>query len=248
MNIIIADDEPLALEMTCEAVREVCPEANIYPFSKPSRLLEFAKETRCKIAFLDICMRGVSGIDVAKQLKEIIPDINIIFVTGYDEYTKDAMAIHASGYIEKPVTAGKVRKETEDLRYPLPAENEPRLKIQCFGNFEVYDRTGKPAHFSRSKAKEVMAYLVDRNGSSCSVKELAAVLFENEPYDKKQQWYIQKILSSLEMIDCDYYKFNKKDAEVMNAYKGEYMSQYEWAAYNKKYLNDIHKRWKKENK
>ena len=50
MNIIIADDEPLALEMTCEAVREVCPEANIYPFSKPSRLLEFAKETRCKIA------------------------------------------------------------------------------------------------------------------------------------------------------------------------------------------------------
>ena len=51
-----------------------------------------------------------------------------------------------------------------------------------------------------------------------------------------------------EMIDCDYYKFNKKDAEFMNAYKGEYMSQYEWAAYNKKYLNDIHKRWKKENK
>lgn len=62
---------------------------------------------------------------------------------------KTAMAIHASGYIEKPVTAGKVRKETEDLRYPLPAENEPRLKIQCFGNFEVYDRTGKPAPFQQ---------------------------------------------------------------------------------------------------
>ena len=63
MNIIIADDEPLALEMTCEAVREVCPKANIYPFSKPSRLLEFAKETRCKIAFLDICIIGKVGID-----------------------------------------------------------------------------------------------------------------------------------------------------------------------------------------
>lgn len=145
----------MALEMTCEAVREVCPKANIYPFSKPSRLLEFAKETRCKIAFLDICMRGVSGIDVAKQLKEIIPDINIIFVTGYDEYTKDAMATHASGYIEKPVTAGKVRKETEDLRYHCRAK-EPRLKIQCFGNFEVYDRTGNAGTISADpKAKEV---------------------------------------------------------------------------------------------
>lgn len=272
MNIIIADDEPLALEMACEAVREVCPDANLYSFGKPSKLLEFAKETTCKIAFLDICMRGTSGIEVAKQLKELTPDINIIFVTGYDEYTGDAMAMHASGYIEKPVTAEKVRKEMEDLRYPLQEEQEYKLKVQCFGNFEIYDSTGKPAHFSRSKAKEVLAYLVDRNGSSCSVKELAAVVFENEPYDKKRQWYIQKILSSLqqtlkelgaentieksynniaivpEMIDCDYYKFCKKDSEVMNSYKGEYMSQYEWAAYNKKYLNDIYKRWKKENK
>ena len=32
----------------------------------------------------------------------------------------------------------------------------------------------------------------------------------------------------------------------MNAYKGEYMSQYEWAEYNKKYLSDIFKRWKRE--
>ena len=51
MNIIIADDEPLALEMTCEAVREVCPEANIYPFSKPSRLLEFARRRDVKSHF-----------------------------------------------------------------------------------------------------------------------------------------------------------------------------------------------------
>ena len=70
MNIIIADDEPLALEMTCEAVREVCPKANIYPFSKPSRLLEFAKETRCKIAFLDMyawCERHRCGKTVKRN-------------------------------------------------------------------------------------------------------------------------------------------------------------------------------------
>ena len=44
---------------------------------------------------------------------------------------------YRKSHIEKTVTAGKVRKEMEDLRYPLPAENEPRLKIQCFGNFEI---------------------------------------------------------------------------------------------------------------
>ena len=252
MNIIIADDEPLALEMTCEAVREVCPEANIYPFSKPSRLLEFAKETRCKIAFLDICMRGVSGIDVAKQLKEIIPDINIIFVTGYDEYTKDAMAIHASGYIEKPVTAGKVRKETEDLRYPLPAENEPRLKIQCFGNFEIFVG-GRALAFKRSKSKELLAYLVDRNGATCTNGEMLAVLWEDKPDTASLHSHLRNLIFDLShtledagvtgllirgrstlaldtsKVDCDYYNFLRGSRSATNSYRGEYMTQYSWA-------------------
>ena len=50
------------------------------------------------------------------KLKEIIPDINIIFVTGYDEYTKDAMAkIHASGYIEKPSNGWESQKSRRKI-------------------------------------------------------------------------------------------------------------------------------------
>ncbi len=43
MNIIIADDEPLALEMTCEAVREVCPKTNIYPFQQTIQITGVCK-------------------------------------------------------------------------------------------------------------------------------------------------------------------------------------------------------------
>lgn len=270
MNIIVADDEALALEKTGNIIREVCPDAEIYSFDRPSRIMDFIKSNDCKIAFLDICIRGVSGIEIARRMKEYIPDMNIIFVTDYDAFKGDAMEMHASGYIDKPVTVEKIRRELEDLRYPV--ESRKKIRVQSFGNFEVFDVEEKPVHFARSKAKEAFAYLVDKNGASCSVKEIAGVLFNNEPYDKKQQWYIQKILSSLqqtlkeidaeevieksynniavapEMIDCDYYKFCKLDSEVMNTYKGEYMSQYEWASYNKKYLSDIYKRWKKENK
>ena len=124
MNIIIADDEPLALEMTCEAVREVCPEANIYPFSKPSRLLEFAKETRCKIAFLDICMRGVSGIDVAKQLKDrkarrvIVCTTFGLFTDGlekFDEY-------YEKGYIYRVITTNLNYRNPDLLNRPYYLE------------------------------------------------------------------------------------------------------------------------------
>ena len=124
MNIIIADDEPLALEMTCEAVREVCPKANIYPFSKPSRLLEFAKETRCKIAFLDICMRGVSGIDVAKQLKDrkarrvIVCTTFGLFTDGlekFDEY-------YEKGYIYRVITTNLNYRNPDLLNRPYYLE------------------------------------------------------------------------------------------------------------------------------
>lgn len=42
-------------------------------------------------------MRGTNGVEVAKKLKGINPRMNIIFVTGFSEYTGDAMSLHASG-------------------------------------------------------------------------------------------------------------------------------------------------------
>ena len=125
--------------------------------------------------------------------------------------------------------------------------------MQCFGNFDVFTPDGTPVHFERSKSKEVFAYLVHRHGSSCTVKEIAAALFEDEPYDLKQQAYLQKILSAMmkslkkigaekvvnksynsmsvnvSLIDCDYYRFLELDAGAVNSYQSEYMSQYYWA-------------------
>ena len=105
MKILCVDDEPLALEMLTEAIEEAQPDADIKPFNKQSELLEEARQNGCDIAFLDIHMRGMNGVELAKKLKEINPKMNIIFVTGYDEYTGDAMRLRASGYVMKPVDA-----------------------------------------------------------------------------------------------------------------------------------------------
>ena len=84
MKILAADDEALAREMLTDAIREALPDAEIFDFAKPSDLLEFAKETPCEIAFLDIHMRGMTGVELAKKLKDLNPKLNIIFVTGFD--------------------------------------------------------------------------------------------------------------------------------------------------------------------
>ena len=240
MKILCVDDELLALEMLEEAVREAQPDADVKAFRKQSELLAEAESGGCDIAFLDIHMRGMNGVELAKKLKELNPKMNIIFVTGFDAYTGDAMKLHASGYIMKPVTKEKIEEELADLRFPIEPKSGAILRVQCFGNFDVFTPDGKPVHFERSKSKEVFAYLVHRRGSSCTVKEIAAALFEDEPYDLKQQAYLQKkcvnksynsLSVNVDTLDCDYYRFTELDAGAVNAYQSEYMSQYYWAEF-----------------
>ncbi len=153
MRILCLDDEPLALKMLQLAVEKAKPEAEILTFSKQRELIAEAESGGCDVAFLDIHMRGMTGVEVAKTLKGINPKMNIIFVTGFSEYKGDAMDMKASGYIMKPVTAAEVKAELEDLRFPV---------IQCFGNFDVFTPDGSHVHFERSRSKEIFAYLVHR--------------------------------------------------------------------------------------
>ena len=255
MRILCVDDEPLMLRMLEMAVKEARPDADITAFSRQTDLLNEAKQNGCDIAFLDIHMRGMNGVELAKKLKEVNPKLNIIFVTGFSEYTGDAMRLHASGYIMKPVTAEDIAKELDDLRFPIVPNDNALLKVQCFGNFDVFTPDGKPVHFERSRSKEIFAYLVHRHGSSCTIKEIGAALFEDEPYDKKQQGYLQTLVSAMmkslkkvgaekavhksynslalnvNTLDCDYYRFAELDAGEVNAYADEYMSQYYWAEF-----------------
>ena len=253
MRIMCVDDEPLALKMLEMSIQKAKPYAEVKSFRKPRELLEAARQDGCDIAFLDIHMRGMNGVELAKELKGVNPKMNIIFVTGFSDYAGDAMSLHASGYIMKPVNKEKIERELSDLRFPITPKGNALLRVQCFGNFDVFTPDGAHVRFERSKAKEVFAYLVHKQGSSCTTRELFAAIFEDEPYEKKLQnllqTYIYAMIKSLkavgaeeavvrsynalavnpEVLDCDYYRFKELDAGAVNAYQNEYMSQYYWA-------------------
>ena len=255
MKIMCVDDEPLALQMLELSVKKVRPDAEVLAYRKPRELLEAAKENGCDIAFLDIHMRGMDGVELARELKAVNPKMNIIFVTGFSDYTGEAMSLHASGYIMKPVNKEKVEQELADLRFPITPKSNVLLRVQCFGNFDVFTPEGAHVRFERSKAKEVFAYLVHKQGSSCTTREIFAAIFEDEPYEKKLQnllqTYIYAMIKSLkavgaeaavvrsynalavnpEVLDCDYYRFKDLDAGAVNAYQNEHMSQYSWAEF-----------------
>ena len=254
MNIIAVDDEKLSLEALVSCIKENLPNETVNAFRKTSDAEVYVCRNGCDIAFLDIEMRDVNGIELAKKIQEINSKVNIVFVTGYGDYTGEAFSIFASAYIMKPVTAEKVKKALETLRYGNVLE-EGRLKAVTFGNFEVYSH-GEPIKFRYKKTKELLAYLIDRRGAMCTNNEIIAVIWEDDDFGTDRQDYLKKLKQDLvntllelgsedavirqrgqiavnpKCIACDLIKYLEGDSTMGNSYKGEYMAQYSWAEYS----------------
>ena len=261
MNILAVDDEYFALELMKSALEEVAGGSTVYLCRDVVSALQTAAKTRIDVAFLDIHMPGMSGIELAHELKKLNEKVNIVFATGYSEYMKAGIDLRLSGYIMKPVTPEAVRTELENLRHPIEWNAEKRIKILTFGNFDVFV-DGSPVKFERKQSKEILAYLVDKRGTSATYAELAAILWEDEEYDrtkqKNLQVYIaglvkslhavevrdlilksrQGILVNTKIVDCDYYRFLEGDTRAINSFTGQYMNAYSWAEFTVGYLEN----------
>ena len=169
-----------------------------------------------------------------------------MFCTGYEEYAIPAFKLHASGYLMKPVSAEDVQAEINNIK-GIRQSQKP-LTVKCFGTFEAFAR-GEKLAFRRSKTKELLAFLVDRNGAGVTVAEIGVALWDNDE-EQKNHNYIHQLFRDLrqsleavgaetlfernhyfyslnpEKIDCDYYTYLKTGKPE---FRGEYMSQYSWA-------------------
>lgn len=258
MNMIAVDDERLALRALEQVIRALYPNDALFCFTTPTAALAHAREQRVDVAFLDIEMGGMTGLELAEKLTEIYSKTNIIFTTGYSDYALPAFALSPSGYLLKPVTEEALAKEIADLRHPVARQ---AVRIQTFGHFEVFVGD-KPLPFARTKSKEMLAYLVDRKGAGITRKEIAAILWGDQEYTRSMQTHLQILITELvhtleeagvgdilirqrgtlaidtTRVECDYYRFNQRDPDALLAYSGEYMANYSWAEYTQAVLNE----------
>ena len=118
-NIIMVDDEGIILSGGLPVLEEVFPNANISGFTRPSEALSYAQHNPVALAFLDIEMGKLNGLEVCKELQRINPQTGVILLTAYMDYSLDAWKTGASGFIIKPITAAEVRNQLARLRFPL---------------------------------------------------------------------------------------------------------------------------------
>jgi len=249
MIIYAADDERLALDLLRDAIAEALPDTEPICFRKSAELLEKAKETPPDIVFLDVDMPGMNGIALAGELNRVKSELNIIFVTGHREYATEAFSVYASGYLTKPCTAAKITEVMAHLRYPVETRD---IHIRTFGNFDIFYK-GEPVVFRSPKSKELLAYLVDREGALVTRQEMAGVLFEDDfsrSVQSRLSQFAQRLGEDLaaagitgffstdggysidlSLAQCDLMDYRK--GKVDARFAGEYMEQYSWGEYRK---------------
>lgn len=262
MRLLCVDDEELILQLTVSLCREISHVTDVEGFTEPTEALKWLNDHTADIALLDINMPEMDGLTLAARIKEKSPDTAIIFLTGYSEYAVDAFRMHASGYLLKPIDRHRLVAEIEFALSGREEKKESHIKAKTFGEFDLLV-DGKVVSFARTKAKELLAYLVDRQGSSVTRANAFAVLWEDTEYDRSMQKQMDVIIRSLrttldsygigelfqlkkgfmricpELLDCDLYKFFDGDIEAVNSYRGEYMSSYSWASLTEAYMDRI---------
>ena len=251
MNSLVVDDKQLAVNAVVRIVITLDPEGTCEGVRTADAALEYVRTHAVDVAFLDVEMPQMTGLELAKRIKDVRPNVNIIFVTAYEEYAFEAHKLYASGYLLKPVKEEDVRAALENLRHPVQLEKTDKLQVRCFGNFDVF-MNDQPLRFKRTKSKEMLAYLIDRRGSRCTIGELVSVLWRDDAHSPSRRTQVRNLISDLrnalkdagaedvivrgrdeiaivpESVDCDYYRFLDGDPYAVNLYRGAYMSQYSW--------------------
>jgi len=118
-NIIMVDDENIILKGGLTLISKLIPNASITGFTSPSEALRYAKSNRVHLAFLDIELGKISGLDLCRKLIEINPRTNVIYLTAYPDYALDAWDTGACGYAVKPISSEQLKDKLSRLKFPI---------------------------------------------------------------------------------------------------------------------------------
>ena len=251
MKAVLIDDEPLAMERFAHLAKKIRDFEIVGKFDLVEEGLAFIESSDVDLAVLDIEMPGMNGIELGARIREKKPGINLIYVTGYEQYALKAYNLHAVAYLMRPYDFEEMEYAVETARKLMNTEKK-EVVIRTFGQFDVFV-DGHPVFFSSAKAKELLALLVDAKGGPISSGYAISILWEDKPFDEKSQSLYYKVAKTLENtlkaydiqriliktryerclnrkeVTCDYYDYLRGQEEAVSRFKGEYMSQYSWA-------------------
>ena len=249
MRAIIVDDEPIMAQRFIRLSDGIADINLVGHFESGAEALAYAERHPVDLAFLDVAMPIMNGIELAWRLRELKPSMLIVFITAYDEYIRDFNQIGGDYYIIKPYDRQTLEMMMERIRL-VGVRLQKKLYIQTFGRFLVL-RDGLPIRLT-GKAKEILALLVIHRGKEVSNEEIYSTVWEGRPFSNSNMVVLYNALRRLRqalaqeslgdllistkhghlvntlLFDCDYYAWQDHNMGSQERFEGKLLSEYSW--------------------
>lgn len=258
MKTIIEGSE-LAVKIFRQESKGILDVEIVQEFDNVQAMIDYVAGHAVDLVILDRQKRKEGELPLVYELRKIVPDLPIIYISDSEAYAMESIEVHAAGYLIKPYT-------NEDLRYAvetaklLSRRRKKRILARTFGYFDVFV-DGKPIMFKSAKAKELLAFLIDRRGGAVTTEQMISVLWEDRPNDEATQNLCSKLVRTLQkelkaycaedmiivergnrsvntdIFECDLYEMLDGSEEAGGQYIGEYLLDYSWAENRTALLN-----------
>ncbi|MFV2047038.1 LytTR family DNA-binding domain-containing protein [Metabacillus litoralis] len=189
MKVVIAEDDLpsrkiLSLFLSKMPSYQIVGEAN-----NGEELIRYIVTEKPDIALVDIELPLINGMDAIKSCKKLLPNLQIIFITGNDEYALEAFGVNAVDYIIKPIEFDRFKhalqrashmviKEEELVEDPSSKKQENKLVLKYYNNITVIP-TNDIYYIEKQERKTFIHTSNKVYQSSLSLEELLDKLPDN---------------------------------------------------------------------
>ena len=139
-NVAIVEDEEKHAKLLSEFLFQFAKEENIsLTLTHFSSSVEAAEtfQGQFDLLFLDIMMAGMTGMDLAKEIRQADPTVMIIFVTSLAQFALEGYEVDATDYILKPLSYPEFALKMHRAFSKLPSEGESVLRFTSQSGFLV---------------------------------------------------------------------------------------------------------------
>ena len=204
INVILIDDEEFAL-LEMEFLLKEYPHVNILgKFTNPIEALDKIELMKPHCVFIDINMPQLGGLDVTKKIQKSMAEIDVVFVTAYEQYAVEAFKVEAMDYLLKPVSKERLDQTVERLLRGKGLNRQMggnMLELRCMGSLQVGWRGRAPIKWRTEKEKELFAFLLNKKDMEVSRDRIIDELWGEEGVDRAVRllhnsiYYIKKTLA-----------------------------------------------------
>jgi two-component SAPR family response regulator len=188
MRVLVVDDEPAMLLAMKRLLSKAEGVELAGSFRDAAEALAFVRDNHVDLAFLDIMIGEDNGLELARSLRSICADADIVFTTSHAEFAMPAYDVYPLDYMVKPVSGKRLEQtisRAAGRRRASPGEtgdSAPRLlTVRALGGFEVFSRQAGAVKWISKKSAELFAYLLVHRSRSVARTRILADIFPDMP-------------------------------------------------------------------